>query len=1253
MERGEGDANVSGGEHDVVLDGDTADADPPARAGDDNQDRGDDRDGVSSEAESMQRRPRKFHVKRDDEKKQKQDVVISPWKRGQGDDVVLDGDTADADPPAGVGNDNQDRDGVSSEAESVQRRPRKFHVKRDDEKKQKQDVVISPWNRGQGDGEGLDEDEEDEDDDEHEARQSFELAAKGYTPKFNLDIQDDETTTSSSSPSPSSPSSSSSSSSSSSGSSSSSSSTSSGSSSSEQEMGEWNEEDETQNKQAKPRAGMSLRGMLTRQDHIRHIEEEDVEYFTPTDSDEEFGIVLRGGKNAGSLTPPMSPRSKTRYRCIKGELAARKSRTAELRAKHSAARELLEAAAEKLEDQVDRASIVEDDVEEAESGASIMADIRLRTSLFTKTNGLSQFPVCTCNGLPMTTLGPKDVVQYASYCQVHFPFASAKMGKFGTSHSEAHVEEATRRLRDIFLQEQERELRESKKKTKLDVFRGQFSSLSNPESHIRYGGDTDDSDWDLANVSRTIRQPGGAPLVVPNPYIERSKRRIKELREAHGYQLFETKTHYMIITNDASKTLYRVAKIERFSDEFEIDEDAFLYSQLQVQNLLKMASQSQQGCKLISSGTGIVGFIQLFSFESSAETGLDLDGVNGAMLGDTIRITEEIYRKHVRAMKRKELMFAFLEHTKTARGAPAYLDQFGHKQGYTLFSGADKVRPIGAYGSRAHARELPTNSGGKDGRESSSARIGAAELDLNLDGDGDADKDAGKPAWYARILESIDSSITAQEDAKQKELDKLKSRRENTESEDEREAKKKEEEEAAALAASCADWTKLILEGFIAPEIPTNNALPGRVLQVTSNKYIYRTKYLTVFKDLEPSEDEDSENDIAESATSEEGDDVASSDSEGELMPSKMSRSLGRSFVNDAVQNENEQPTISVLSSLKKPSQSSVIQIETQDAFMEREEAAPARATSTTDEDSANVESTLERASTVTNTLERANTVPIALERASTAPKPVNTAPQELKRSHTAGVGDVQKIAKQATFTAEKAALEAKRKPTKSVTIKENAVRISSMKYTEDLVKTELDDFSDDDDDDSTNTSESELSEVDEREFLEYTLIERILIFLGFLEDTQAKAKEVESDSDDEPGFFSRAYSMINKPTSTKHEKSVHVKKVEEKKAGTVLEPTPTRFRRNVSDNKENTKEDPSGYKPRMNAEEMQDAIDRRRLKLEARTARRKERARLREKREKARQKAQRRIARYRFDPEQVIVKLRFKSFGSHAPLLL
>ena len=55
----------------------------------------------------------------------------------------------------------------------------------------------------------------------------------------------------------------------------------------------------------------------------------------------------------------------------------------------------------------------------------------------------------------------------------------------------------------------------------------------------------------------------------------------------------------------------------------------------------------------------------------------------------------------------------------------------------------------------------------------------------------------------------------------------------------------------------------MILEGFIVPEIPTDNALPGQVMQIAANKYIYRTKYLTVFRELDPSEDDESDPDDA------------------------------------------------------------------------------------------------------------------------------------------------------------------------------------------------------------------------------------------------------------------------------------------------------------------------------------------------------------------------------------------------------
>ena len=75
--------------------------------------------------------------------------------------------------------------------------------------------------------------------------------------------------------------------------------------------------------------------------------------------------------------------------------------------------------------------------------------------------------------------------------------------------------------------------------------------------------------------------------------------------------------------------------------------------------------------------------------------------------------------------------------------------------------------------------------------------------------------------------------------------------------------KREEEDAAAALAASEDNWTKMILEGFIVPEIPTDNALPGQVMQIAANKYIYRTKYLTVFRELDPSEDDESDPDDA------------------------------------------------------------------------------------------------------------------------------------------------------------------------------------------------------------------------------------------------------------------------------------------------------------------------------------------------------------------------------------------------------
>ena len=1029
------------------------------------------------------------------------------------------------------------------------------------------------------------------------------------------------------------------------------------------EIGQWEEPQAA----VKP-TGISLKGMLTRQNHIRNVAPEDVEYFTPTDSDDDFAGVTRGDgvhHKDGTLTPPMSPKSKTRYRCIKGELAARKSRTEGLRAKHSAARQVLEAAAVRLEEEVS--------ANETTTQASVDADLRLRTSLFAKRNGLSPFPVCTCNGAPKTTLGATDKVQYASYCQVHFPFAAAKMGTYETSHSEAHVEEATQRLREIYLQEQEKEILDAKKKNKLDFFRGQFSSLD-PDSHLRYGGDSDDSDWDLANVAKTLRRPGGPPLVIPNPHIERSKRRIQELREANGYQIFETRTHYMIISNNAYKSLYRVAKIERFSDEFTIDEDPFLFSHMQIQNLLKMAAQSQQGCKLVSSGTGIVGFIQLYNFESAAETGLDLDGINDAARGDTIRITEEIYRKHVRAMKRKELMFAFLERTKAARGAPSYLQQLGSKQGYTLFSGADKVRPIGEYGRRASAREIPTALKGAL-QHPASVKIGVSLAEnFGADASDDVEEKPATQPWYARLLESIDANIGQEQKAKQKELDKLKRKTGNTESDDEREAKKKEEEEAAAAAAlamTSADWTRLILEGFIVPEIPTDNALPGKVLQVSTNKYIYRTKYLTVFKDLDPSEDEDEdeehEENNAEDVLSGSGSDsngtltrdASRRDAMAQKMPSKMSIALGKSVAKDSGERVSEnKSSLSGLMSLKilsrfGRSKSKGVSFKQGTGEDKGEEPPP------TADGSEQVKPNADVGLDVFRRSQSAAVDKAAREFIET----------DFKRSHSVGF-DAVNLKKAAPVLK----VPSISKPTpapeiKPARVKENSVTISSKNYAEDLDEfgNPLNEFDDTDDDTAIKESDSEASDdVPNTEFIEYTLIERVLIFLGFMDDTRSKKVELDSD-DDEPGFISRMFSSksgansknADTPASDKKEnKPSAIEKSEFEQAIPVekatLEPTPTMFRR--ENNAQPQTESPAEKKPQirpMTAEEIEKAIEERRLQIEAAEQKRIARAKLREEREKERKKAQARINRYRFDPDQPIVKLRFKSFGSHAPLLL
>jgi hypothetical protein len=82
-------------------------------------------------------------------------------------------------------------------------------------------------------------------------------------------------------------------------------------------------------------------------------------------------------------------------------------------------------------------------------------------------------------------------------------------------------------------------------------------------------------------------------------------------------------------------------------------------------------------------------------------------------------------------------------------------------------------------------------------------------------------------------------------------------------------------------------------------------------------------------------------------------------------------------------------------------------------------------------------------------------------------------------------------------------------------------------------------------------------------------------------------------------------------------------------------------------------KKESAPKKRRLTKEELAAAVERRRVALEARENRRKHRAEIRAARAKAQAKAQARIDRYKFEPNQDIVKLRFKAFGGHAPMML
>ena len=210
---------------------------------------------------------------------------------------------------------------------------------------------------------------------------------------------------------------------------------------------------------------------------------------------------------------------------------------------------------------------------------------------------------------------------------------------------------------------------------------------------------------------------------------------------------------------------------------------------------------------------------------------------------------------------------------------------------------------------------------------------------------------------------------------------------------------------------------------------------------------------------------------------------------------------------------------------------------------------------------------------------------------------------------------------------------------------------INSKVYPEDknVFQSDSDPDWDSDGDAFEYSDESSDTDEDEEVFVEYTLIERILIFLGFLEDRQAKKKAAHesSDSEEEPtaGIFTRVYdgvgAMMNSaPTATKSAAAPGTKK-------------PKPGQRKKADGVYRKKKDSAHTKRRLTKEELAAAVERRRVALEAREKRRKRRAEIRAARAKAQAKAQARIDRYKFDPDQDIIKLRFKAFGGHAPMML
>jgi hypothetical protein len=475
--------------------------------------------------------------------------------------------------------------------------------------------------------------------------------------------------------------------------------------------------------------------------------------------------------------------------------------------------------------------------------------------------------------------------------------------------------------------------------------------------------------------------------------------------------------------------------------------------------------------------------------------------------------------------------------------------------------------------------------------------------------------------WFQRVLDNIDQAVEQQESvARSKNAKKLGLDSEQVAAQEEERRKEEEAAAAAELARQDGSWMKLILEGFMMPEIPTNNALPGQVIQIGTNKFMYRTKYLTIFKELDPSEDESDP--LPESLPPAFEDSDTDSSVKDEKVKAKAKKAKGKENAISKVQATTDAATEA---SDKKEATAKDLKPNAQEKVVHFPEPV--------EEQAQDNEPPLDDLTLIKN---------LSVKTGSKFSAQIHES-DEIATAKQAG--------EKSSSMAPKSPQTRKETPKEREPQRENAVAINSKMYPEDYASdSDPDALLDDDDGSDFFSDESSDSDDDvHTQFVEYTLIERILIWLGFLVDTQAQQDE--SDSEEEPaaGFLTRMYSGVKNATrgvAAKMGTDAATKKATKKTAA---------VKKNGGETykKKKTVTDKEGKARRLTPEEIKAAVEKRKAALEAREKRQALRAEKRAKREEARRKAQARIDRYKFDPEQDVIKLRFKSFGAHAPLLL